>query len=92
MILQDQIQKCSTNYLKWKGLALNTLDPRESRKCLEKAFFWLELQTAFVTLFAVEQTKGKDPKIKRKILMAKANLSRRLADYARQTLDEINSG
>jgi hypothetical protein len=57
---------------------------------MEKAFFWLELQAAFLVLFAVEQAKGKDKQIKRKILMAKANLSRRLADYAKQTLDEIN--
>jgi hypothetical protein len=57
---------------------------------MEKAFFWLELQTAFLILFSVEQTKGKDSKVKRSILMAKANLSRRLADYAKQTLDEIN--
>ena len=91
MMIQDQIEKCSSHYQKWRDLALNSLDPKESKRCMEKAFFWVELQTAFITLFTIEQTKGKDPMVKRKILMAKANLSRRLADYAQETLNEINS-
>jgi hypothetical protein len=90
MLLQDQVQKCSNHYQKWKDLALNSLDPKESKRCMEKAFFWLELQTAFITLFAIEQTKGKDVRIKRKLIEAKTNLSKKLADYAKQTLDEMN--
>jgi hypothetical protein len=57
---------------------------------MEKAFFWLELQAAFVALFAIEQTKGKEPKVKRQLVIAKTNLSKRLADYASEILNELN--
>ena len=90
MNLQHQIATCSYHYQKWKSLALQTFDPKESKKCMEKAFFWLELQAAFVALFAIEQTKGKDLRVKRQLLIAKTNLSKRLADYASEILNELN--
>jgi hypothetical protein len=58
--------------------------------CLEKAMFWMELQSAFVALWGIENTRGDDPEIKRKLITAKSNLSKRLADYAEEVLDEIN--
>jgi uncharacterized protein (DUF2461 family) len=90
MNLQDQIVTCSHHYQKWKNLALSASNQKEARKCMEKAFFWLELQAAFAVLFAVEQTKGKDPELKKKLLLAKTNLSKRLVDYANEILDELN--
>jgi hypothetical protein len=63
---------------------------QESQRYLDKAFFWLELQTAFITLFAAEQTNGSNPGVKRKIFTAKANLTRKLANYCDQTLKELN--
>lgn len=92
MNLQNQIATCSYHYQKWKNLALATVDPKEANRCMKKAFFWLELQSAFITLFAVEQTKGKDTKVKRQLLIAKTNLSKRLADYASEILNELNLG
>jgi hypothetical protein len=41
-------------------------------------------------LFAIEQAKGNDSKIKRQLIIAKTNLSKRLADYANEILDELN--
>jgi hypothetical protein len=90
MNLQNQIATCSYHYQKWKNLALSTADQKEAKRCMEKAFFWLELQAAFTVLFAVEKTKGKDPAVKRKLLIAKANLSKRLTDYAKEILNELN--
>ena len=89
MDITEEISLCSENYEKWKGLALAAEDKKESKRFMEKAFFWLELQAAFITLFAAEQMKGKDPILKRKILLAKANLSRKLAEYAERVLKEI---
>jgi len=89
MNVEDQISLCSQNYQKWKGLALSSQNREESRKSLERAFFWLELQTAFITLIAAEQSKGNDPVFKRKILVAKARLSKKLAEYAENILNEI---
>lgn len=89
MSINSQIALCSHHYQKWKSLALNTQNIIESRKALERAFFWLELQTAFITLHAVEQMRGRDPNVKHRLIVAKANLSKKLADYADEILNEI---
>ena len=90
MSLETQIELCSENYQKWKNLALNASDLSKSKRYLEKAFFWLELQSAFVVLWSVEKSNGKDKNTNRKLIIAKTNLSKKLADYAQQTLNEIN--
>lgn len=89
MKLEHQIELCSQNYQKWKSIALSSNSLEQAKKFLEKAFFWLELQTAFITLFSIEQAKGNDPEIKQKLITAKSNLSRKLTDYAKSVLDEI---
>jgi len=90
MDLDNQIEICSYHYQKWKELAFSSDNLSESRKCLRKAFFWLELQTAFITLFAVERLKGHDPEFKTKLISAKANLSKKLVEYAKEILNELN--
>jgi len=89
MDVKSQASTCSEHYNKWKSLALSSRTPEDSRKCLEKAFFWLELQTAFLVLFALEKTRGSDSNAKEKIMLAKARLCKKLAEYAKQTLNEI---
>jgi hypothetical protein len=89
MDIKEEISLCSQNYEKWKALALSSQDKEESKRFLEKAFFWLELQSAFITLFAAEQSKGNDPFFKRKIMLAKARLSKKLAEYAEKVLNEV---
>lgn len=91
MTLQNQIITCSSNYQKWKDLALTATNQKEAGRYMKRAFFWLELQSAFTVLFAVEQAKGKDPKVKIKLVKAKASLSKKLADYASEILNEMNS-
>lgn len=90
MPIETQIATCSGQYSKWKRLALDAQSLPEVKECLNKALFWLELQTAFVALWNIEQTRGQDPTVKRQLIVAKTNLSKRLADYAQKTLDEIN--
>lgn len=90
MPIQDQISTCSKQYRRWKELALGAENMPELKMCLKKAMFWMELQTAFVALWSVEQTRGDDPEIRRKLILAKSNLSKRLADYAQEVLNEIN--
>ncbi|MEM5766533.1 MAG: hypothetical protein QW423_02795 [Candidatus Aenigmatarchaeota archaeon] len=89
MDIGEEILLCSENYEKWKALALSAQNKQESKKFFEKAFFWLELQSAFITLFAAEQAKGRDPIFKRKLILAKARLSKKLAEYAENVLNEI---
>ena len=89
MPIEDQITTCSHHYQKWKNQALITNDIYEAKKAFNRAFFWLELQTAFLTLHAVEQTRGSDREVKKKLIQAKTNLSKKLAEYAKEILNEI---
>lgn len=89
MSFEDQLEICSFHYNKWKNAALTANNKDEVRKNLEKSFFWLELQTAFIALDSVEKTQGKDPKMKNKLLIAKTNLSKKLANYANDVMDEM---
>jgi phage-related protein len=68
-------------------MALTSNDIK-ARQAMERAFFWLELQTAFIALHALEQSRN-DIKTKRKLIIAKTNLSKKLAEYANETLREI---
>ena len=83
MAIQTQIALCSEHYQRWKDIALTKSDS----KAMERAFFWLELQTAFIALHALEQSRN-DVKTKRKLIIAKTNLSKKLAEYAQKTLKE----
>lgn len=89
MEMTDQISLCSENYQRWKDLALSSQNKEDSRKYLEKAFFWLELQSAFIALFAIEKANKNNKEIKEKILLVKARLCKKLSEYAKQTLNEI---
>ncbi|MEM5802119.1 MAG: hypothetical protein QXQ18_01900 [Candidatus Aenigmatarchaeota archaeon] len=84
MAIENQLAMCNEYYKKWKEIALKTLD----RKALERAFFWLELQSAFIALHALEQLKN-DKESRIKIIKAKSILSKKLADYAKEMLNEI---
>ena len=87
--LESQLELCAYHYKKWKQAALEAKDLPEGKKALERAFFWLELHSAFVALHAVEQTGGKDPKVRNKLLIAKTTLTKKLTDYANEVLNEI---
>ncbi|MBI4010360.1 MAG: hypothetical protein HY361_04210 [Candidatus Aenigmarchaeota archaeon] len=84
MSIQAQIALCSEHYRRWKDIALTKGD----MKAMERAFFWLELQTAFIALHALEQSRN-DIKTKRKLIIAKTNLSKKLAEYANEVLNEL---
>jgi hypothetical protein len=89
MPIETQMATCTEQYSRWKRLALDAQSLPEVKEYLNKALFWLELQTAFVALWSIEQNRGKDPVVKHQLIIAKTNLSRKLADYAQKTLDEI---
>lgn len=89
MSFEEQLEICSFHYDKWKNAALAASNKDEVKRNLEKAFFWLELQTAFIALDSVEKNYGKDPKVKNKLLIAKANLSKKLANYANEIMDDM---
>lgn len=89
--LREQVETCAVQARKWKETALSAASS-EQTKAMEKAFFWLELQSAFTFLWAVEQTQGRNPAVKKKLIFAKANLTRKLADYADKICKELKVG
>jgi hypothetical protein len=88
MDVREQTALCSYHYGKWKDMAMSSEDSSSSRKFMGRAFFWVELQAAFVALWAIEQT-ARDKKTRDKILVAKANLSKKLADYADSIIGDM---
>jgi len=86
--IKHQLAICKENYLRWKNKALHSTG-KEAKKAFEKAFFWLEVQTAFIILHSIEQTHPKDPETIKHLIKAKARLSKRLAEYAENTLREL---
>ena len=89
MPIETQIATCSEHYQMWKDKALFTNDISEARKAVERAFFWMELRSAFLFLLAIEKTKGTDSETREKLIKAKINLSRKLSEYAQELLNEI---
>ena len=92
MAIENQIARCSEQYSQWKKLAMDADTVPEIKECLGKAMFWMELQTAFMALWNIEKTRGNEPEVKQHLIVAKSNLSKKLADYAQKTLDEIKWG
>ena len=89
MPIETQIDTCNEHYQMWKDKALFTNDIHEAKKAVERAFFWMELRSAFLFLLSVEKTKGNDSEVKNKLIQAKVNLSKKLSEYARELLNEI---
>ena len=89
MSIETQIATCSEHYQIWKDKALVTNDIHQARKAVERAFFWLELRSAFLFLLAVEKSKGNDSETKQKLIQAKINLSKILSVYAKAMLRDL---
>ena len=89
MSVETQIATCSEHYQMWKDRALFTNDGYQAKKAVERAFFWMELRSAFMFLHMVERTKGNDGETKEKLIKAKLNLSKKLSEYLKERLKEI---
>ncbi len=91
MDLAEKIAICEENFKRWREAALKAKDMNEARRFMEKAFFWLKLQTAFITLFSLESFAKGDEDLARKILIAKVNLIKKMVDYTKNLIDEMLS-
>lgn len=83
MSTETQIATCTEHYQIWKDKALFTNDVHETKKSLERAFFWMELRSAFIFLHSVEKTTT-DGETKQKLIQAKLNLSKKLTEYLKE--------
>ncbi len=89
MSTETQITTCGEHYQTWKDKALFAKDIYEARKSVERAFFWMELRSAFIFLHTIESTKGNDKETKEKLIRAKVNLSKKLSEYVKVMLEEM---
>lgn len=83
------IKTCSTHYQNWKDEALNSENPQDMKKSLEKAFFWLELQNNLLILWTVENTMNEDPTVMKKIEKAQININKKIVEYADSVIKDL---
>jgi hypothetical protein len=86
---REIIKTCSTHYQTWKNEALRAQTREEMKKFLDKAFFWLELQSNLLILWTIKTTMGNDPKIKEKIEKAQLNINKKITNYASEVLKDL---
>ena len=87
---RDIIKTCSTHYQTWKNEALRAQTREEMGRFLDKAFFWLELQSNLLMLWTIENTMGNDPGIKKKIEKAQMNVNKKITQYASEVLKDLS--
>lgn len=90
MPIETQIATCTEHYQMWKDKALFTNDIYQAKKAVQRAFFWMELRSAFLFLLAIEKAKGNDIEIKSKLITAKLNLSRKLTEYMKEMINGLS--
>jgi len=88
MELQRHISMCTRHHARWKRMANFARDDAERRKYLERSIFWLEMQTALISLWAAEQ-KAVGREARRMLTEAKSNMLVKLASYGRDISTEI---
>ncbi|MEM5815175.1 MAG: hypothetical protein QXD89_01655 [Candidatus Aenigmatarchaeota archaeon] len=89
MDIRSQLEICYLNYKKWKEKAFNSFG-LESKKALERAFFWLEIHSAIYAIGILE-TKVKTRQEKRMVLEAKKKVVEKLEEYEKIILEELNN-
>ncbi len=87
---REIIKTCSTHYQTWKNEALRAQTREEMKRFLDKAFFWLELQSNLLMLWTIENTMGNDPNIKKKIEKAQTNVNKKITQYASEVLKNLS--
>ena len=86
---REIIRTCSTHYQNWKKEALLAKTPEDTKKFLEKAFFWLELQSNLLILWTVKNTMTDDPVVQEKVEKAQININKKIVEYASSVIEEL---
>jgi hypothetical protein len=87
MNVKQQLEICYRNYKKWKELAFS-LNGKESQKAMERAFFWLEMHSAFFAVNALEKSKSMSKEDILRLIQLKSKLVERLAEYAKTLVED----
>ena len=79
---------CARHHAKWKRMVDFAKTKEEREKYLQRAMFWLKMQTEFVSLWAMEQKANSD-EMKKKLIEVKANLLLKLTNYGKIMVNEF---
>ncbi|MGC8812628.1 MAG: hypothetical protein ACP5O8_03545 [Candidatus Aenigmatarchaeota archaeon] len=85
----NELEFCTEKYKKWKTIALTSEDLEEAKKAAQKAFFWLELYSAYLAVLTMEKFGKKDLKSRNKIFLARIKICKKLNEYSRQMLNDL---
>jgi hypothetical protein len=85
----EELEFCTEKYKKWRNIALNSVNLEETKKAAERAFFWLELYSAYLAVLIMEKFGKNDLKSKNKIFLARIKICKKLNEYSRQILEEL---
>jgi hypothetical protein len=88
MEIKQQLEICYRNYKKWKELAFS-LSGEESQKAMERAFFWLEMHSAFFAVGALEKSRKMNKEDVLRLIQLKSKLVERLAEYAKTLVEDF---
>jgi len=88
MEIKQQLEICYRNYKKWKELAFS-LSGKESQKAMERAFFWLEMHSAFFAVGTLENSRKMNKEDVLRLIQLKSKLVERLAEYAKTLVEDF---
>lgn len=83
---KDIIETCSKQYDNWRAEALSAKNPEDMKRFMDKAFFWMELQSNMLILWTVERTMGTDPAVMGRVEQAQKNINKKISTYASEIL------
>ena len=86
--MKQQLEICYKNYKKWKELAFS-LNGIESQKAIERAFFWLEMHSAFFAVGTLEKTRKMNKDEVVRLIEIKSKLIERFVEYAKTLIDDF---
>ncbi len=82
MDIREQLEICYRNYKKWKEKAFLSSE-KDAKEAIERAFFWLEMHSAFFTIGVLERTQINNKENLQKLLLMKMKLLEKLSEYAK---------
>jgi len=88
MEIKQQLEICYRNYKKWKELAFS-LSGKESQKAMERAFFWLEMHSAFFAVGTLEKSRKVNKEDVLRLIQLKSKLVERLTEYAKTLVEDF---
>ncbi|MEM5834922.1 MAG: hypothetical protein QXQ69_03685 [Candidatus Aenigmatarchaeota archaeon] len=85
----NELEFCTEKYKKWRNIALNSENLEEAKKAAERAFFWLELYSAYLAILSAEKLAKHNKKLKNKIFAARIKICKKLNEYSKQMLNDL---